>query len=280
MRAPVWLATLALAGALATAAQSASPPTRSETASAGQVRATIVYSIPSGKAYFEAQLTIDRAGRRVLDARVPECSAIRYCGTRPVALHGGKVIAVTDLDHDGEPEILIDLFSGGVHCCWWSRLYRWDAAARRYVTFARLWGNLTYRLADLDRDGHGDFVSADDRFAYTFTSFARSSFPLQIWTYRAGRLSDSTREHPALVARDARKQWRWYRRGIAAGEVRGFLAAWAADRCLLGHCKAAFARLRRLSPTFSDPTDVAHSGSAAAYLRQLRSFLRRTGYWR
>ena len=280
MRAALGLTALVLAAALATAAQGESPPTRSETAAAGQVRATIVYSIPRGKAYFVVQLTVDRARQRVLDAQVPECSAIRYCGTRPVALHGGKAIAVTDLDHDGEPEILIDFFSGGVHCCWWSRLYRWDTAARRYVTFARLWGNVTYRLTDFSQDRHIDFVSADNRFAYAFTSFARSSFPLQIWTYRAGRLADSTRDYPLLVARDARKQWRWYRRGIAAGEVRGYLAAWAADQCLLGHCKAALARLRRLSSTFSDPTDVAHSGSAAAYLRQLRLLLRRTGYWR
>ena len=280
MAGAIRVATILLAGVIATAAHGSSSPVRTETASSGSVRATITYSIPRGGAYFVVRLTVDRAGRRALDVRVPECTVIQYCGTKPVPIHGGKALAVSDLDDDGEPEILLDLWSGGVHCCWWSRLYRWNASARRYVTRAHLWGNVAYRLADLDQDRKVEFVSSDDRFAYAFTSFARSSFPLQIWTYHAGRLVDTTRAYRTLVARDARKQWRWYRRDIPSGEVRGYLAAWAADQCLLGRCQAAFARLRRLSPTFSDPTDVAHSGSAASYLRHLRSLLRRTGYWR
>jgi hypothetical protein len=267
-------------GALVTGAQGASPLVKSATAASGNVRARIFYSIPRGEAYFVVRLVVDRAGKRVFDARVAPCSAIKYCGTKPVAVNDGKALTVRDLDGDDEPEVLLDLYSGAAHCCWWSRIYRWDAHVGTYTTLAHVWGNVDYGLADLNRDQHTEFLSADDRFAYVFTSFARSSFPLQVWTYRAAQLVPTTRSYPALVAKDAAKQWRWYRGAVAQGEVRGFLAAWAADECLLGRCRAAFARLRSLSRTFSDPLDVQHSGSAAEYLRHLRSFLRRTGYLR
>jgi hypothetical protein len=126
---------------------------------------------------------------------------------------------------------------------------------------------VVYRLADPDRDRRVEFVSADDRFAYAFASFAGSGFPLRIWTYAAGRLSETTRAYPTLIAKDAAKQWRWYRTRRAHGEVRGLLAAWAADQCLLGRCQEALTRLRRLS-------------QPASYVRKLRAFLRRTGYLR
>ena len=271
-------AVLALAGVLVTGAYAASPPVKSETATSGNVRARIVYSIPRGEAYYVVRLIVDRAGKRVLDGRVPPCSAIEYCGTKPEAMHGGKATTVRDLDGDGEPEILLDFYSGAAHCCFWSRFYRWDDTTRRYVTLAHLWGNIPrYRFVDLDGDRHREFVSADDRFGYAFTSFAGSTFPLRICTYRAGRLVDTTRAYPALIARDAATQWRWYRDARRTrGEVFGPLAAWAADQSLLGRGEAAFAQLRRLSR--AGALDDQAWGSAAEYLRQLRMFLRRTGH--
>jgi hypothetical protein len=252
----------------------------SEAAGSDDVHGRLLYAFPRGEADFVVRLVVDRAGERVLDELVPSYPG-DFEGMRPATTHvgGDKAIAVQDLDGDGEPEILLGFYWGGTHCCWWSRIYHWDAGRSRYATLAHLWGNVGVpRLADLDRDGRTDFVSADNHFAYEFTSFAGSSFPLQIWTYHGGTLIDATRAYPALIAKDADKQWRRYREALAEGEVRGFLAAWAADECLLGRCEAALATLRPLSDTFSGPYDESHSGSATAYLLQLRAFLDETGY--
>lgn len=253
----------------------------SETVTSGKVRATLVYSVPPGEAYYVARLVAERLGKRVLDEIVPPYSG-EFAGTKPVPVNGEKAITLRDLDGDEEPEIVVDLFWGGVHCCWWSRIYRWDAKAGEYRSLAKLWGNFDYRLADLDRDGRAEFASADNRFAYEFTSFAGSSFPLQIWTYEGGKLLDTTREYPALVAKDAQQEWQWYRdelkRSDEIRQMRGFLAAWAADECLLDRCDEAFATLHESSSDWAN--ESWESDSAAEYLKHLHAFLERTGYLR
>lgn len=267
------LAAVALAGALVSAlsvsAASARPSGRGVL-----VRAQIAYS-PSAPAI---RLMIRRGGRRVFDARVAPYSR-QFDHLRPVSQPGRKPISLLDLDGDHEPEVVLDFSWGGAHCCFWSRLYRWDAARRTYRSFRHLWGNVLYRFDDLERDGYRELVASDDRFAYEFTSFAESTLPLQIWTYRPARLVDATRAYPARIAADAQRQWNAYRSARGRRSVRGVLAAWTAEECLLDRCAEAFETLRGISQTFSRPHG-AEAGSADAYLRHLRSFLRRTGYLR
>jgi hypothetical protein len=76
-----------------------------------------------------------------------------------------------------------------------------------------------------------------------------------------------TRSYPARVARDARSWWRAYlQERKRHGDVRGLLAAWAADRALLGHPAGAKATLERIA--------------APAYVRELWRFLAHEGYLR
>ena len=265
-----------LAGVFATSADAA-PPGKSETAASGDVRATIVYPVTSGKTVFTVRLSISRAGRVVVEERVPPYFR-RSPGMWPAgAISERKSIAVKDLDGDGEPEVLLDFHWGGAHCCWWSRIYRWRASARRYAAIAHFWGDVAYRLTDLERDRRPEFVTADTRFAYAFSSFAESSFPLQVWTYSSGPFIDTTRDYPGLVREDAAKKWRW--RVVAHRKhwnELGVLAAWTADRCLLGHGDEAFARLRRLIAAGALGDDGW--GSLAGYVPKLRTFLQRNGY--
>jgi hypothetical protein len=220
-------------------------------ASGGSVRATVGYVQVRQWSWY-SRLSVVRDGKKVLDVRV-----------RPyphTATNEPKGVAVRDLDADGEPEILVDLWTGGAHCCSWTRVYRWDGTA--YTSTAAFWGDLDYRLEDLG-DGGLDLVSGDDRFAYAFSSFAGSGFPLRIWSYRAGRLVDVTAAHRPLVQRDAARWWRW---GALARRQRyesgGVLAAWAADEFRLGKGPAAISWLRR------------HH----LYPKGLAPFLRRLGY--
>ena len=137
-----------------------------------------------------------------------------------------------DLDGDGEPEVLVDVSTGGAHCCAVSWVLRWDGAT--YAAVAHNWGDAAYRLQDVDGDGAPEFRSADTRFAYAFTAYAFSGFPVMTLAYRQGVFRDVTRRHEALVRQDARRQMREYRKRRSGRFSLGVLAAWTADQYLLG----------------------------------------------
>jgi hypothetical protein len=261
----------------------AAPRVTSETATSGSVRATVSYVFLPKRSRYYVRLAVERDGRRIYDQRVPPVSRPGAWNQpigvwRTQGLRSARTITLRDLDGDGEPEILLEFWYGGAHCCFWTRIYRWDESRGSYVSTAHVWGNVDYRLDDLDRDGRLELVTADDRFAYAFTSFAGSGFPIQIWDYRGGRLVNTTRAYRDAIARDEARQWRWYGQARRRGwEVRGLLAAWAADECLLGRGATALTWLQRHRFVLTAP-DEQSSGSSRAYLKSLRLFLHRTGY--
>jgi hypothetical protein len=161
---------------------------------------------------------------------------------------GGSIHA-RDLDADGEPEVVLDLYTGGAHCCFRTQIFTYSAPG-----YARAavhdWGNATARLKDVDRDGTAEVKSADGRFAYAFTSYAFSALPVRILRWRDDRLFDATQAFRHAVRKDARHWMRQYRH--ASIDPRGVLAAWAADRYRLGHRAAARRFLRRaVRPAFA-----------------------------
>ncbi len=86
---------------------------------------------------------------------------------------------------DGEPEVVVSLYTGGAHCCTISTLYGFQAATGDYRRVRRNWRDAGFRLRDIGRDGSVEFDSRDARFAYAFASYAESFLPLQIFRYRA-----------------------------------------------------------------------------------------------
>ncbi len=126
-------------------------------------------------------------------------------------------------------------------------------------------------------------VSADDRFAYLFTSFASSGLPVQIWSLRNGRFSDATRLFPETIAADAARWWKASQQARRSrGEARGVFAAWAADTCALG--KRATVR-RELAAgvaagVFSPPRGEPDGPTGARYAAALQRQLTAWGYCR
>lgn len=253
------------------------------TAQSGRVASTLSYR-ESAFRYRDARVRIVRAGRRRLD----EPLARLGCGGCPTWAPGldspGGPIHVRDLDSDGEPEVLVDLFSGGAHCCRYSLVYRYRASRGDYGKSVVWWGNVGYRLVDLNHDGRPELSTYDDRFAYTFTPYVSSLDPVRIWHFRHGRLLDVTRGFPAAVKADARSLLRLYaeRRGSTIPEVRGILAAYLADQYSLGRERQGWAVLERAYRRGELGRGVERDGYPAgrAYLGSLREFLRRTGYVR
>ena len=129
-------------------------------------------------------------------------------------------------------------------------------------------------------DGVFAFVSADDRFAYAFTSFAGSALPLQVWAIDAsGRLADVTSTRLDLVRDDARRVWQAYvgQRGKTAADVRGVVAAWCADEYRLGQGPACRGRARtsRAAGYLDGPGSWP---AGAAFVKALKNSLARWGY--
>jgi hypothetical protein len=232
-------AVAALAALLVVAIVGAGPAAAEQrTAAGGQTSVVFSYTSTDENGFPHAKdlrLTITRAGQQVYDQPLvtADCPP-ETCVPFSMIDAPDAGLTVTDLDGDGEPEVLVDLYTGGAHCCETTRILRWDGVST-YTPVDRNWGDPGYHLEDVDGDGMPEFVTADDRFAYAFASYADSAMPIRVLTLRAGRWANVTPKLPKLVSADAR-HWRTVylkrRRGTRA---LGALAAWAADEYRLGH---------------------------------------------
>jgi hypothetical protein len=191
-----------------------------------------------------------------------------------LALPDRPGLSVVDLLNDREPEVLLDLYSGGAHCCSSTRLYHLVGRSLRYGVIVQDWGNAGYRLEDLDGDGRLEFVSADDAFSYAFTSYAASRRPPRIWTFDGKKLVDVTRAHPEFVEKDAAECWSAFEelspKDPDGSQTRGLAGAYVADLCLLDRCKEGWAKLRE---AYDKP-------DREKFFRELSSLLQKNGYVR
>jgi hypothetical protein len=129
------------------------------------------------------------------------------------------------------PKVVLDLFTGGAHCCFVEQVF--SGPGPNGVTVAEHnFRNAPARLKPLGPEGQSVLVSADNRFAYAFTDFANSGLPVQVWALRSGMFSDVTRRYPSLITADATTEWRYFK--ARRDDDVGFFAAWAADEELLG----------------------------------------------
>jgi hypothetical protein len=174
----------------------------------------------------DMQLVVKHAGKTVYDHEL--CSLDR-CG-----IASKHVLSLRNVWGDGVPEALVDFYTGGAHCCFETLVVLADGAHPGRAVFHD-WGDPGYEIQHHDRAPV--IVTADDRFAYAFTSFAGSGLPVQVWTINAnGVLTNITRTRPDLIKKDALTWWHAYvdQRGKKDSDIRGVLAAWCADVYLLG----------------------------------------------
>jgi hypothetical protein len=218
------------------------------TAESGSVRADLRWdnTQPSD---FAPSLRITRSGG-AFDYAPAECSAVPgqedlYCAS-PRVFEGHEFLIVRDLDADGEPEVLVELFSGGAHCCSILSVYKWDEAAGTYTSVKNDFADTGFQLRDVGGDGKWEFVSADARFGYEFTAFAFARFPIVIYELADGDFNDVTKRYPRLIRADARRHWRQ----LPVFEkdqipVYGALAAYVADKARVDEGRQAWRQVRR-----------------------------------
>ncbi|MBV9365852.1 MAG: hypothetical protein JO286_26805 [Solirubrobacterales bacterium] len=249
-----------------------------QTAHGGTVTATFTFEgkVPNFRGL---HLTISRAGAVVYNQPV----VAKFCGKLcwPGPLVGRRsAVQVVDLEHTGDPDIVLNLYSGGAHCCTLVQIFSFDAAANTYVKTERVFGDPDARIVNLRHDGRFEFLTADDAFAYRFTDYAASGLPIEILTYANGRFTDVTRSYPRLVAKDAAVWLKAFNGMARAGypDSVGVIAAWAADEDLLGHSKLVTRYLAHQARAGHLNAPVGAGG--AKFVAQLQKFLRRRGYLR
>jgi hypothetical protein len=212
-----------------------------QVASSGPVTAKLSFELEEEYGPSEFRLTIERHGQVVFDGTVGPCGSSCSLGASD-----GDSVAVRELNGDGEPEVIVSLYTRGAHCCFFAVIAAFDGTG--YRVHERYFGNPPFRLRDLDGDGAAEFISHDDRFAYRYTSYASSVLPVMILGWNGRRMVDKTRKFKRRVRSDLRRTWRLFKTANRAGyEPRGAAAAWAANRYRLGKRRSTLRTLRRLA---------------------------------
>jgi hypothetical protein len=234
----------------------------------------------TGREYKNTRIQILHEGKPVFDQAIADNPITQELEGQWVMAATGfienpaKEMILQDLDGDQDPELIVNFFSGGAHCCSTSVIYRFNANTTTYEAITHFWGNggAPEELKDLNGDGRLEFVSHDDRFAYAFGSYAGSGYPIQIWNYDQGTMRDVTKRHKKLIYHNATFWWETFQKQKQDKENvefgKGSLAAYVADKYLLGQGKEGW-----------DLAQKAYYGDdKKAFFQQLRQFLRETGY--
>ena len=262
-------------GTVVVTTPAAAPRPHVERARAGAVDAVFSYSYnPAAFRFTRQRLTITRDGAQSFSALLRKPPGGGFNAQPAGYFTHHRSVSVTDVDGDGEPEVVLDLYWGGAHCCWYSQLYHYVATTRHYAPLVHVWGNFGYVLADLDHDGTQEIVTRDDRFSYAFASFADSRWPVRILRYDAGKLTIATPLYRTEIGRDANALWHSALNPARKTSNQGIVAAWAADEAMVGHWAVAFKTIDRLSRSGRIHGEL----SRVKFEHKLRRFLQRTGY--
>jgi hypothetical protein len=267
LRLTVLLSSCALLGLIAAPALA-----EEETASDGDVSATFSYDQPEKYQWENMRLAIAQAGVVVYDEPVSaEHCEEPYCA--PSGVGQTRSVRVQDLDGDGGPEVILDLFTGGAHCCHVTQIFA-DGSGVYRKRAERNFGDPGYRLNDLDADGEPEFVGADFRFDYQFSAFAFSGAPIRIYAWRDGTFRQVTDDYRSQIRADAALWMKRYRRASRRDEPQGVLAAWAADEYRLGR-RATALRFVRSEIRSGKLRDLPGRGT---FVHRLDRTLKRWGY--
>ena len=272
---------LAIAVALVAAAPAAA---KTETVTSGPITATLSFEEGGDEPGFrDVRVTVDRGGQRMVDEPIEkDCS---FCLVAPAGggAEDSKSIFVLDLEADQEPEVIVNLFTGGANCCFYSLVWRFDGTRyQRHRLFPM--GSFSFEAQNIDKQGPLELITMDYRFAYKYGSNVDTPRPVRILRFRGGTLVDVTRSFRNYPKNEAARLYRFYLRLRKEKNVnlRGIMAAYLADEYKAGRGRIGWRRLlaayRR--GDFRKKFDGDFGKFGRAYVFDLRRFLARTGYIR
>jgi len=90
-----------------------------------------------------------------------------------------------DVTGEGHPDVIIETYTGGAHCCFSTIVYDLGPALTKVLETRP--SNCGGSFEDLDGDGAFEFVTCDDLFAYVYCPYAASPLVQAILQYEPGR---------------------------------------------------------------------------------------------
>lgn len=90
----------------------------------------------------------------------------------------------TDLTGEGHPDVVIEVFTGGAHCCLSTIVY--DLGPTLTKVLETPLSNCGGSFQDLDGDGIAEYVTCDDLFAYVYCCYAGSPAARVVLRYDPG----------------------------------------------------------------------------------------------
>jgi hypothetical protein len=247
--------------------------TTTQTASSGGVTATFTFSggFPDIK---NPRLTIVKSGQQLYSQPVtsPQCGT--QCGPGEFGKNASSV-KVIDLEGNGQPDVILELFTGGANCCFVDQVFSFDPGTSTYVKTEGDFSSGAL-IKPLGANHQWVFESADYRFKYEFTDGADSGQPIQIWSFGNGQFTDVTRQFRKQISADAARWLRFFNKNLSNGV--GLIAAWAADEELLGHDKLVQSKLafEARKGNLRDGSNGIATGKR--FVKALNRFLKKTGY--
>jgi hypothetical protein len=114
----------------------------------------------------------------------------------------------TDITGEGHPDVIVNVFTGGAHCCFSTIVY--DLGPTLTKVLETPLSNCGGHFQDLDGDGVLEFITCDDLFAYEYCSFAGSPIVQVVLQHEPGRgYIPASPRFPQLyvedIARDLRR---------------------------------------------------------------------------
>jgi len=278
---PLRLTAATAAAVFALITTAAALPAGTETVTAGAVAATLTWDAgPGGQTVNHARLRIVRDGTTAFNRSIADvvCDACELASVPAGERQHGDV-GLFDLDHDGEPEVVAEGFTGGAECCVNVGIYDYRPATGGYGRIVRSFATNDYSLQDLDHDKRLEIVSHDQRFDGLFGDDVGSWPPPVVQRFEhhgaAARLVDVTRRYPSVVQRDARRARALIDRTDLFGvPVPAVLAGYVADEELLGRGDLGMRMIKLLTKRGA----LGSPRHAAAYRTRLLKLLRRFGY--
>lgn len=169
----------------------------------------------------------------------------------------GLTLSMWQLDPTNDrPQVMVSAFTGGAHCCEVTTIFsRATDGTWRHVNMGMRNGGEPFPVMAMGRNSTPVLVTSDDRFLYTFSSYAGSYAPLVIQSLRDNALTDVTRDpafHDDIVRSLAERRQEWIKDG--RNEPNGFLAGYVASSATVGNLIPAWKTMLREQDSKSDPT--------------------------
>ncbi len=147
---------------------------------------------------------------------------------------GSGTIEVLPLT-SGKPSIVFSSYTGGAHCCVGTVAATPDGNLIKQAELGVFDGG-GVSFEDLDNDGLYEAATVDQRFLYTFASYASSLAPPQYWKLKNGKFVDVTREkvYQPLIRASLIKHLNRYQSGETGNPDAGFAGGVLAIASLVG----------------------------------------------